>query len=289
MKQFTRVADFMTADPHSIELGHSLATAEQRMKRLNVRQLPVLHEGSLRGTISERDVTLVRALELDPREIGIDEALTFEPYTVSADAPLGRVVRAMAAHRYGCAVVVEESRVTGIFTATDALRALAELIDRYEPDQERLTPREVRELVLSEHVHIRQLLARALELAQRVAGGEGREDDVRMMRAAAQSAYTALVAHTELEDRLLAPVLETVDAWGHVRSDDLRREHVLQRQALHRALVVLEEPGQSPAALAAAIEDVLSEVLRDMQREEAELLNSDLLSEDVLAVNTNGG
>jgi hypothetical protein len=74
-----------------------------------------------------------------------------------------------------------------------------------------------------------------------------------------------------------------------VRSDDLRREHVLQRQALHRALVVLEEPGQSPAALAAAIEDVLSEVLRDMQREEAELLNSDLLSEDVLAVNTNGG
>lgn len=289
MKQFTRVADFMTADPHSIELGHNLAKAEQRMKQLHVRQLPVLHEGSLRGTISERDVALVRALELDPREIGIDEALAFEPYTVSVDAPLARVARAMAAHRYGCAVVVQDGRVRGIFTATDALRALAELIERHEPDQERLAPREVRELVLSEHVHIRQLLARALELAGRVGGGEGREDDVRAMRAVAQSAYTALVAHTELEDRLLAPVLETVDAWGQVRSDDLRREHALQRQALHRALVVLEEPAQSPAALAAAIEDVLSEVLRDMHREEADLLESDLLSEEVLAVNTNGG
>jgi CBS domain-containing protein len=297
MKQFTRVADFMTADPHSIELGHNLATAEQRMKQLHVRQLPVLHEGSLRGTISERDVALVRALELDPREIGIDEALAFEPYTVSPDAPLARVARAMGAHRYGCAVVVQDGRVRGIFTATDALRALAELIDRYEPDQERLGPREVRELVLSEHVHLRQLLVRALELARQVAEGDegeegagaGREDGVRAMRGAAQSAYTALVAHTELEDRLLAPLLETIDAWGQVRSSDLRREHAQQRLALDRALVFLEEPAQSPVALAAAIEDVLSEVLRDMQREEAELLESDLLSEDVLAVNTSGG
>lgn len=289
MKQFTRVADFMTADPHSIELGYNLAVAEQRMKQLQVRQLPVLHEGSLRGTISERDVALVRALELDPQEIGIDEALAFEPYTVSADAPLARVARAMAAHRYGCAVVVQEGRVKGIFTATDALRALAELTERYEPDQERLAPHEVRELVLSEHVHIRQLLVRALELARQVAEGDGREDRVRAMRGAAQSAYTALVAHTELEDRLLAPVLETIDAWGQVRSSDLRREHALQRLALDRALVFLEEPAQSPAALAAAIEDVLSEVLRDMQREEVELLKSDLLSEDVVAVNTNGG
>ena len=33
----------------------------------------------------------------------------------------------MAANRYGCAVVIERGRVIGIFTATDALRALGVL------------------------------------------------------------------------------------------------------------------------------------------------------------------
>jgi acetoin utilization protein AcuB len=289
MNQRTRVADFMTADPHSIELRHNLATAEQRMKALRVRQLPVLHAGSLRGTISDRDVALVRALELDPRDVGIDEVLAFEPYTVPPDAPLGRVARAMAAHRYGCAMVVDRGRLSGIFTATDALRALAELVERYEPGEEQLAPGEVRDLILSEHVHIRSLLARALEAVQPVAGGQAGDGEARAMRDAAHSVYTALIAHTELEDRVLGPVLETIDAWGPARASHLRREHALQRMALDRALVALEEPAPCVAALAASIEDILHDIQRDMEHEEVELLKSDLLEEEMVAANTSGG
>ena len=109
------------------------------------------------------------------------------------------------------------------------------------------------------------------------------------MRGAARAVYTALAAHTELEDRLLAPVLETIDAWGGARASQLRREHALQRIGLDRALVALEEPNQTAQALAASIEDLLCEVQRDMGREEAELLGSGLLTEDVVATNTNGG
>jgi CBS domain-containing protein len=281
MATFTRVADFMTPDPHSIALDENLASAENQMKRLCVRQLPVMQDGRLRGTVSERDISLVRALELDPREVNLSEVLAVEPYTVSADAPLARVVRAMAAHRYSCAVVMQDGKVRGILTATDALRALGQLLDRYEPDQDQLSPSQVRELILAEHQHLRHLLAQALECARRVLNGEISNEETARVREAARSAYTALVAHTELEDRELVPILETIDAWGRARAGVLRREHVIQRLALERALINLEAT-QGNALLAASVEDVLLDILHDMDREEAEVLTLELLGDDIV-------
>lgn len=152
-----------------------------------------------------------------------------------------------------------------------------------------LSPGLVRELVLREHMHLRPLLAEALETARRVSAGCTSARHVRARHDASRTAYTALVEHTELEDRLLAPVLETIDAWGPVRARDLRREHALQRNALKRALQVLEQPKASAAGLAASIEDLLNDLQLDMEREEAELLRSDLLLDEMITMNTSGG
>lgn len=289
MPSFTRVADYMTAEPHWIGLRENLAFAAQRMRDLRVHHLPVLQDGVLRGVLSERDVQLVRSLELDPREVGVEEAMSIEPYTVSPNTPLARVARIMAAHKYGCAVVIQRGKVVGILTATDAMRALAETLDKHEPHHEALSPGDVREIVLHEHLHIRQLLRIAHEAAQRVASGEGDEDEVRAMRSAARSAYSALVAHTELEDRLLAPVLENIDAWGPVRADSLRREHEQQRAGLERALAILDEGGSGLALLAASIEDMLVEVQRDMEVEEQDLIKSDLLTDSIVGTSVEDG
>jgi CBS domain-containing protein len=281
MTTFTRVADFMTPDPHSIALDENLAAAENQMKRLCVRQLPVMQGSSLRGTVSQRDVALVRALELDPHEVNLSEVLAAEPYTVSPDAPLARVAHSMVAHRYGCAVVVQDGRVRGILTTTDALRALAQLLDRHEPNQAQLTPSQVRELVLAEHEHLRQLLAQALDCARSVLRDDISDEAAARLREAARSAYTALVIHTELEDRELAPVLETIDAWGRTRASVLRREHVLQRLALDRALAALDTT-RGNVLLAASVENVLLEIVHDMDREEAEVLTHELLCDDII-------
>jgi acetoin utilization protein AcuB len=290
METFARVADIMTSNPHWVALGENMANAEKLMNQWRVHHLPVLHEGHLRGIVCERDVALIRSLELDPREVGVAEALVPEPYTVSAQAPLGRVVRAMAAHRYECAVVVEGGEVRGIVTATDAMRALADLIERHQPDHNALRPGQVRELILLEHQHLRQLLRRTVSAARTVIEGGTSEADVDAMRAMARSALTALVSHTELEDRILAPVLETIDAWGHVRAKSLRQEHVAQRLSLQRALqAVSEEAPASSAMLAASVEDVLLDIFRDMEREEAEVLTSDLLSDDITRPSADAG
>jgi acetoin utilization protein AcuB len=39
----------------------------------------------------------------------------------------------MAEHKYGCAVVLYQGKLVGVFTTTDALRALADLAARNLP------------------------------------------------------------------------------------------------------------------------------------------------------------
>ncbi len=125
------VAAWMTAQPHTIGDDQTLASARERMHHHGVRHLPVLHGGHLVGVISTRDVAMVEALPgVDITEVTVDEAMSEEPWTVGSEARLSEVANIMAERRIGTAIIVEgeeQDRVMGVFTTTDALRALAEL------------------------------------------------------------------------------------------------------------------------------------------------------------------
>ncbi|WP_235879745.1 CBS domain-containing protein [Polyangium aurulentum] len=127
------VADYMTRSPHAIGFDQPLSRAQELMSEQRIRHLPVLSGGRLVGLISERDVAFVEGLrELNPRPLRVDEAMTPIPYAVAPDTPLVKVAREMFQHRYGSAVVLEEGKVLGVFTTTDALRALADALDAKE-------------------------------------------------------------------------------------------------------------------------------------------------------------
>jgi acetoin utilization protein AcuB len=49
-------------------------------------------------------------------------------YAVQPDTTLDVVAEALAEHKYGSAVVLDNEKVVGIFTTNDACRALAELL-----------------------------------------------------------------------------------------------------------------------------------------------------------------
>ena len=126
---------FMTPTPHSISTRQTLAEAHQVMRERGVRHLPVLEEGRLVGVVSQRDLYLLETLRgVDAAREQVEEAMSGEPYVVAPDAPVDDVAEAMAVHRHGSALVVEASRVVGIFTSTDALRALVRLLRSPGPE-----------------------------------------------------------------------------------------------------------------------------------------------------------
>src|SRR5690606_26883372 len=122
--------------PESIDEALSLDDAKDRMFALGVRHLPVLHDGQLVGIVSQRDVAVAEALAtVETANIPVKQIMTAVPFTCGPNAHVEAVAREMAAHRYGSAVVVDPdhpSKVVGLFTTTDALRALAEIVENLQ-------------------------------------------------------------------------------------------------------------------------------------------------------------
>jgi acetoin utilization protein AcuB len=125
------VRAYMTTAPHTIGVEQSLAFARKLMSDHHVRHLPVLHGGDLVGVLSDREVESLEALPGSAR-LTVEEAMVADVYVTSEDAPLDAVAAEMARRRVGSAVVVAGAeggaKVLGVFTAVDALRALADAL-----------------------------------------------------------------------------------------------------------------------------------------------------------------
>lgn len=124
------VQKYMTTVPKTIGSDRSLDQAINVMRDLNIRHLPVLQAGRLVGILTDRDVKLVLGFEnADATKIKVEEAFTPNPYFTSPQSPLNEVVSEMASHKYGCALVVDNNKLVGIFTEIDAYKALSELLE----------------------------------------------------------------------------------------------------------------------------------------------------------------
>ena len=119
----------MTPCPHTIGSDQTLAQAHKIMRERNLRHLPVLRGGKLIGVLSQRDLLFTETLAgVDIHIDSVTDAMTPDVYTAHPEDAVRDVARVMAARKYGCAVVVENGRLLGIFTVTDALRHLAEAL-----------------------------------------------------------------------------------------------------------------------------------------------------------------
>lgn len=119
----------MTTEPCTVDEGLSLADAQDRMSANNIRHLLVSRDGRLVGVLSSRDVSFASSLPgVEAEKIQVGEAMSKAVYSCSKDAPLHEVAWQMEGHRWGCAVVLDGDTVVGIFTTTDALRALRQVV-----------------------------------------------------------------------------------------------------------------------------------------------------------------
>jgi acetoin utilization protein AcuB len=124
------VSRFMTREPYRISSTASLDEAREMMKRHGIRHLPVMENDKLLGIISENDVRLVESVPgTDLNLIEIARVLT-SPTCVWGETSLDEVAEQMADSKADCVVVLGNHGVQGIFTSSDALRALGDVLQR---------------------------------------------------------------------------------------------------------------------------------------------------------------
>ena len=124
-----RMRDCMSPAAHTVGKSQTVAFAAELMRKHSLRHLPVLHGGEVLGLVSERDVSLLSAIDgVNAEELTVEDAMTMEPYAVKPDAKLAEVLHEMAEHKYGAAIVMEGNHIEGIFTSSDAMRVLADVL-----------------------------------------------------------------------------------------------------------------------------------------------------------------
>lgn len=132
------VSSCMTRSPITVLRSTSMAQAFKIMQERGFRHLPVVDQGRLVGLVSERDLRVVENMRaVDSAFCSVGDFILAPPYSVGPDAPVREVARVMIERKCGSAVVVEGEKVIGLFTTTDALAVLADVLE----DQARASAR----------------------------------------------------------------------------------------------------------------------------------------------------
>jgi acetoin utilization protein AcuB len=131
----TRVRDWMTPDPVTIDADASIADAIELLQRKNVRRLPVMRRGKLAGLVTERMLLSFspgKSTPMDMHEVRfllartpVSAAMNPRPNTVTPDTDLADCAQLIHDRKLnGIMVVNAKGDLVGILTTTNALEAL---------------------------------------------------------------------------------------------------------------------------------------------------------------------
>ena len=130
------VEEYTTINPITAKEDADMNEIELIMRVNGVRHLPIVRGDEAVGIISDRDMKLVRGLPR-PQQMLLKAAdiMIKDPFCVSASTPLDDVAFEMSDAKIGSAIVLDdEGKLLGIFTLTDALNALIEIVRGVEPE-----------------------------------------------------------------------------------------------------------------------------------------------------------
>ena len=134
----SRVRDYMTPDPQTLDIKHTLLDAALMLHRLELRHIPILDDGRLVGILTDRDVARVAPsmlMGISPQDYNrlfedtpVTKVMTRNLYTTTPEAPLIEAINLFFNHKLGCLPVLEGDRLVGIITVVDMLRVLHDLV-----------------------------------------------------------------------------------------------------------------------------------------------------------------
>ncbi len=131
------VSDWMTAKVFTVGPDDYLSDALLLMKEKNIKHLPVVKGGKLKGLISDRDIkeyTPSKATSLDIYELHyllaktkIKEIMNAKVLTTTPDAPVEEAAMLMLDKSIGCLPVLDDGGLVGIISDKDIYRSLVDI------------------------------------------------------------------------------------------------------------------------------------------------------------------
>jgi acetoin utilization protein AcuB len=131
----TKVRDWMTPNPITIDAGATIVEAIHLLKEKNIRRLPVTKGGKLVGLVTERMLLSFspgKSTSLDTWEVHyllaktpVTAAMNPKPHTVGPDTDLADCAQLIHDRKLNGIMVVDTAGdLAGILTTTNALEAL---------------------------------------------------------------------------------------------------------------------------------------------------------------------
>src|SRR5512142_1901706 len=131
------VSDWMTKKVFTVSPDDYLSDAIKVMREKNVKHVPVLKGGALKGIISDRDIkeySPSRATSLDIYELHyllantrIREVMTTKVVTTVPDAPVEEAAMILLDRDIGCLPVMDTNGLCGIISDKDIFHALVDI------------------------------------------------------------------------------------------------------------------------------------------------------------------
>ncbi|MBF8999153.1 MULTISPECIES: CBS domain-containing protein [Vibrio] len=141
-----KVEDMMTRSPHTLSRTHTISDANNMMKALDIRHIPIVDSNhQLQGVVSQRDILAAQESSLHgtPNEQSytadtpLYEIMHTNLMTVAPQAGLKESALYMQKHKVGCLPVLSKGQLCGIITETDFISiaiTLLELQEETEPE-----------------------------------------------------------------------------------------------------------------------------------------------------------
>jgi acetoin utilization protein AcuB len=134
----TKVKDWMTPNPITIDINASIIEALHVMNEKGIRRLPVMRNGRLAGVVTDRmlkDYAPGKATTLDTWEVhyllsktSVAVAMNPQPHVVGPEEQLTDAAMIIRDNKlYGLCVVDEKGDLVGVLTIKDLIEALFHL------------------------------------------------------------------------------------------------------------------------------------------------------------------
>ncbi len=122
------VEEFTSPSPFTVDRMTNMRKVKAMMEENGIRHLPVVDRDEPVGIISDRDLKVLGKFPAWTSFVA-EDVMSPDPYTVTPTTNLDEVALHMSERKIGSAIVQDErGEIVGIFTSTDALNALVEVL-----------------------------------------------------------------------------------------------------------------------------------------------------------------